>query len=576
VDTANLLAAKTDEELVALGYSPDTIQQVRGFSVQPLQLQNFVAPNTADEVKIEDKKKPEGEEKKSSEFGGLLSKFMGGKSEEPAAEEAPAPEMSSDPQPSPSYDVQAAPQQQAPAAQPNEFNQYIAQGKQAADTKQYDNSRASITQKTGDLASQKQLLQQQIERDMKGGIPEEGIKAKYGREMERINKFEKDLGDQEVKHQQLAQQLGLSPDEYSAAKEVADSGEAELTPEENQNFGSTLEKLMVMQNQQKSADLELQKLMVAQDRKIQDLMSRKIDPDRFWKNKTGGEKTRMFWGIMLSQKGGSNAAMQHIDNQIARDVAAQKSDIENEIRALSAGNDKMKIAATFAKKGTVDTRAMAHRLNLLDATIEEGRRLSSKPKANQEQYANALNQLQMMRQQTMGQLADALSNGAKLSDEFITADTPSHLMAPEQKARHVPGYGLAKDKVRQAKFTEYAAELGNATNGLRRALALSEKANKFNPLDPNRVKLEGELVASVGALRLPYTGPGPLLEAEYQRLKDVIGNPNKIMSLPHLEKIKLQTALEKLQADVDEKAKLTFDNYKPKSQQFSSFKPTEE
>ncbi len=117
MDTANLLAAKTDEELVALGYSPDTIQQVRGFSVQPLQLQNFVAPNTADEVKIEDKKKPEGEEKKSSEFGGLLSKFMGGKSEEPAAEEAPAPEMSSDPQQS--YDVQpetASAPQQAPAA----------------------------------------------------------------------------------------------------------------------------------------------------------------------------------------------------------------------------------------------------------------------------------------------------------------------------------------------------------------------------------------------------------------------------------------------------------------------------
>jgi hypothetical protein len=113
-------------------------------------------------------------------------------------------------------------------------------------------------------------------------------------------------------------------------------------------------------------------------------------------------------------------------------------------------------------------------------------------------------------------------------------------------------YKLANNSGLATELNKYIADVDPSEKGIERILNLSKDykmVQKLNPLDPQRKAIETELVALTGALRLPFTGPGQLLENEYQRLRGVIGNPNKILTLPEAERASLETVLNKLNDD---------------------------
>jgi hypothetical protein len=398
-------------------------------------------------------------------------------------------------------------------------------------------------------------------------------------------KREREAKEEQEKEISKAKLLGISPEEFAKLKnefsvnpvaqveQSLEEQEAPASPEEQGAFNNAFTQLMKTRAREISAEDTYMKLLSDQERRIQELSRREIDPTRYWKNKTSGEKAWLIIGSAFSQKGGNNSVLNMVHQEINRDVAAQKEAIDNEIKALQGNKDLLKLQMTLAKKGTPNTRALAHELNVIDATIEQGKRLGAKPKANQEAVAQMLGSLQQRRQQVEIQLADTLNSGAKLADDLVGANTPRHLMDDKQQERFVPGYGLARNPASAEKFATYAAEMKNASDGIKRALELADKTQKLNPFSKDRALLEQELVATIGALRLPFTGPGPLLEAEYERIKDAIGNPNNILSYNSLEKAKLLNVVKKLENDVDSKAAVTFNGYKPKTNQFKTFQP---
>jgi len=75
----------------------------------------------------------------------------------------------------------------------------------------------------------------------------------------------------------------------------------------------------------------------------------------------------------------------------------------------------------------------------------------------------------------------------------------------------------------------------------------------------------------VGQLRLPFTGPGAMTDTEYGRLLDTIGDPNKIVDSFGIERLKLQTVLNKLNSDMGMAARNA--GFKMPTGVANSFKP---
>lgn len=142
------------------------------------------------------------------------------------------------------------------------------------------------------------------------------------------------------------------------------------------------------------------------------------------------------------------------------------------------------------------------------------------------------------------------------SGSGITAEELQTL--DEDTAKKVVGlpngnYAIAVNSKLADDLNKYVSETIPATESIKRIKELSKDytlLNKLNPYDPKRRAIETELVGLVGALRLPFTGPGQLLEKEYERLRNAIGNPNKILTIDSSERAALDAVEKKLNSDI--------------------------
>jgi hypothetical protein len=116
-------------------------------------------------------------------------------------------------------------------------------------------------------------------------------------------------------------------------------------------------------------------------------------------------------------------------------------------------------------------------------------------------------------------------------------------------------YSLAKNKPAAEALDKYVNEVNPALDAIDRIQELSRNYGLLSKvkgavgLDERRRKIETELIGLVGNLRLPFTGPGQLLEKEYERLRGAIGNPAKILAFEDREKAAMEQVRSKLVND---------------------------
>lgn len=108
------------------------------------------------------------------------------------------------------------------------------------------------------------------------------------------------------------------------------------------------------------------------------------------------------------------------------------------------------------------------------------------------------------------------------------------------------------NKERVAEFEKYASETKPAVDLLRDIKKFAATANKLSMED--RSRMGTMLAVAAGKLRLPITGPGAMTEDEYQRLRDTIGDPMKIISYPPAELAKIDSTIGILNADLTSRA----------------------
>lgn len=264
----------------------------------------------------------------------------------------------------------------------------------------------------------------------------------------------------------------------------------------------------------------------------EDLELSKIDPDRFWNNRSTGQKILAAIGMML----GGAPAVNIVQQQIKNDIDAQNL------------TNKQKLAKRAQAIKLVNTQI--DRLSALtnDKFKQEKLQLSKQQLGLQLQkiYMDRLKLAQDDIKKR--QLQNDLSKG-KLKD--------TALLNKEDRERAVRmrdgSVQLADNKKASEDVRKFQAEVEPAIKGAHRILKISEQGSRLNLKD--RAKVATDLKALVGQLRIPFTGPGVLTDTEYERLLDTIGDPNKLFAIPEIERTKIKTVINKLTSDLDTRYK---------------------
>jgi len=234
---------------------------------------------------------------------------------------------------------------------------------------------------------------------------------------------------------------------------------------------------------------------------------------------------------------GKNPALDYMEGSINQDLNAQKLDLDTKLSKKKYYLDLYKTAIDKQMADSNSTQAKTHG-KLMIAQIDQ---IQQGLDVQRMQLKMAQAQQQMLQQATSG------ANKEGVSIEAINM-LPKDM---QEKAVRMPNdkVKFAFDKERAQKVTEYANEVVPAINGAKRILDIAQDLNRVTDLE-KRARIASEMKALGGQLRLPFTGPGILTDKEFDRLMDTIGDPNKLVALPSLQKAKLETVISKLQKDL--------------------------
>lgn len=287
-----------------------------------------------------------------------------------------------------------------------------------------------------------------------------------------------------------------------------------------------------------------------------DVDSKKIDPKKWWKDKSTGDKVLTIVGMAFASMSNDSfrAAMGAIDKTIERDINAQKADIDNGRMKLQ--DSKTLYAENLRRFG--DQRVALASTRLMNAeTIKN--RLQAQMSGLKGDVAKA-NGMKMMAQVEQYQNKHALEV-AKLVKE----------QAKENQGLTVVGYnGQFPSKEEAKTFREMAVTKDSSEKMINRLIEINSTPGKSMSPDL-RVEAENIQKVLIGNLRVLLTGPGAMNESEQKLLNDVIANPTSILSRDSGNLTSLNTLKKSLRSKLDSAAKIY--GVTPASQQITSFRP---
>jgi hypothetical protein len=280
---------------------------------------------------------------------------------------------------------------------------------------------------------------------------------------------------------------------------------------------------VVLEEQDKEAR---KKEAVAKSIEKEDEEAASIDPNRYWNNKSTGQKllaglALALGGFGAGLTGGRNHALDIINKEIDADLNAQKLDRD-----------------TFLAKKQQAFKMLQHNLNVQNSRVTN--------QATKAKIVKTYADLEAGRQNAMmeRQRIKMLRSGKGLNVNLLSEKEKDRVVRmPSGEAV------LADNKFKAEKLSEFMSQNQPAVQAIEDVLHVATTGSKFNLTD--RVKIATKLSAAIGNLRIPITGPGVMTDTEREFIKGVLGDPNKIMALKSLEVTKLKTVFDKLHKDAD-------------------------
>jgi hypothetical protein len=388
--------------------------------------------------------------------------------------------------------------------------------------------------------------------------------------------------------------MGVVNKEISAGMALSKEGILEEAKAEKAQADATAMAYQDLEARQESIktdfEMKLAKVQQRGDLLKQEIKDSKIDPRGFWNKKDTAGKISAGIAIMLSGlgqglAGGQNMAMQVIDKAIDRDIDAQKAELGKKeslmsmyvqeghdlqsayqlakADSLSATSAQLQVIASrfagekaqavaLAKSGALDTQAAQLRMDVMargqemalkgvqmDAAkleiglerahqrwIEQG---AASPEVQADPRWIATGQLQ-------GWVPKAMQ-GSGIPVSTVSLIPVKNTTTGKTTQELTVSKILAADKESAKKLRDSTRDTYDAMQGFNDLEKEWNKKWKFIPWSDARAGWDSALMAMIGKLRLPLTGPGILNEQEFQRIKDALP---KIYNTPGQAEAKLQ------------------------------------
>lgn len=287
--------------------------------------------------------------------------------------------------------------------------------------------------------------------------------------------------------------------------------------------------------QEKSAEL---------DAEVDRVSQLKVDPNKFWADRSTGDKITLGISLFLGALGGArtgvNQAVNIIDQAINRDIEAQQANILQQTRGVDRKRGLLS-DMRLRFKDNEQARAAVKMAYLQDAQMKVNE-IAARYEAPEirAKAAQMIGQLETQKEQLKATFMQKA-----LASMPVDGNVNAEMLTPDQRERFVPGYGLALTKDSAVKAREAVATIDSIKDNIDELLALSNKSgSSFSPQD--RAKAETITSILTGQLRLPIVGPGAVSEKELELLQRIIADPTRIMSLDANNKQRLRTLKQRM------------------------------
>lgn len=319
--------------------------------------------------------------------------------------------------------------------------------------------------------------------------------------------------------------------------------ETELAPIKQEQ---AKQQAQVIASADKMQQLQDQKTRINQQIQEEEEAFQKIDPNRFWNSKTTGEKIGLGIALFLGAAGGSrgNTAAAYINKAIEDDVSAQKLDRDQAL-----------------KKKEWALKLVDQQLKEMEAKTDNELKRVQISKIRQDMN---LDVLKLQQERMKMQAISEMKASGSINPDLLDADERNRLVALPDGS-----FKLAINSTRANEFTKFASEALPALRRAEQYRGLIEDGSVFNLKD--RAQAKAIETALIGALRLPYLGPGVMTDTERDNLREAIGKFG-VMSLSAVEKEKIKTVIRDLRTTINESAKMSgFDMPQSAREQFIQY-----
>ncbi len=223
---------------------------------------------------------------------------------------------------------------------------------------------------------------------------------------------------------------------------------------------------------------------------LQDIKSSHINPNHYLENQTTPQKISTAIGLFLGgfSKNGVNPAQQFLNQQIDRDIMAQKNDIENKKTVYSGYLDQYKNATV------ADQMARATQLGIYSSKVAEAAAKAGSPLAQAkllqlsselqqkmiplQQNAHLINQFDQFNGGGGNQPGAGRGNEAQFVHTLESARTINPTIYADQQAKYIPKVGVA-DQAVPGEIKSRLINLASITPLVDKAIALQEKYGKL-------------------------------------------------------------------------------------------------
>lgn len=275
-------------------------------------------------------------------------------------------------------------------------------------------------------------------------------------------------------------------------------------------------------------------------------------------------------GAMAGALNGTNQniGLEMINKAIDKDVEAQKFNLDQAYRIKKSSiDDQSNLLSKMRERfGDEKSAILATKLAMTSLVQDKmNQELTQKGGASnlavQSQAKLAKSQIVAQKEKLEYELKAAQAQEFQKQQMLMGKDKNN--LSPEEamvlygdKAaqQYVSGFGLARSTEDKKKFQEEYGDSKNSLDAMK--TIMTTDVNKLSPYD--RARLGSELSLLTGKMRLAVLGPGAMTVEEYNRLRDALGDPTKIVALPGVEMEKLKTVANRLQSNQDNLVSLYF------------------